>query len=384
MTETSELVRTGTETTNQFEQKMRTNDAAIDTASAGQAQLRGELDGVRSEAGSANTVLQAGATGETADRAGETARSLEAEIEDLLEESKQIEDAVTEAAEALKVGKIENERLREEIIKEITSTMKAVEAAKASPNGGGAEARQLLVQLQRKIAELTGQAADSSERTLNQLTTIASGLGGDSGTSASSAGGGGGGGGAAGGGGAGGGGGQVASSFNSVGTGGGGGGAAAGGGGGGGGGTATKPRLPQAIPPQPGSGVEINLPGGATVEAPNETAAKAVRSAITQLGVPYVWGGTARDSGLDCSGLTMTSYGEAGLDIPRTSGEQAVGAEVPSQDQLLPGDLVVWEGHVAMVIGDGQMIEAGDPVQIGPIRTENSGMPFKGFYRPTG
>jgi cell wall-associated NlpC family hydrolase len=57
---------------------------------------------------------------------------------------------------------------------------------------------------------------------------------------------------------------------------------------------------------------------------------------------------------------------------------------VPDQSQLLPGDLVVWQGHVAMVIGNGQMIEAGDPVQINPIRTSNIGMPFMGFYRPTG
>jgi cell wall-associated NlpC family hydrolase len=50
----------------------------------------------------------------------------------------------------------------------------------------------------------------------------------------------------------------------------------------------------------------------------------------------------------------------------------------------MPGDLVVWQGHVAMAIGNGQMIEAGDPVQISKIRTSNIGMPFLGFYRPTG
>jgi cell wall-associated NlpC family hydrolase len=145
-----------------------------------------------------------------------------------------------------------------------------------------------------------------------------------------------------------------------------------------------KPRLPVAVPPQPGTGVDINLPDGSTVKAPNETAAKAVRSAISQLGVPYVWGGTARGQGLDCSGLTMTSYGEAGLTIPRTAATQTIGAEVPSQADLLPGDLVVWSGHVAMVIGNGQIIEAGDPVQIRPIRTTNAGQSFIGFYRPTG
>lgn len=165
---------------------------------------------------------------------------------------------------------------------------------------------------------------------------------------------------------------------------GGGGGGGHGGGGGGGGGTAVGPRLPVAIPPQPGTGVGVNLPDGSSAEAPNETAAQAVRNAMTALGTPYVWGASNPPSGTDCSGLTSWAYGNAGLQLPRHSSAQAIGASVPDQSQLLPGDLVVWSGHVAMVVGNGQMIEAGDPVQINPIRTSNIGMPFLGFYRPTG
>jgi hypothetical protein len=156
------------------------------------------------------------------------------------------------------------------------------------------------------------------------------------------------------------------------------------GGGGGGGGTAVGPRLPVAIPPQPGSGVGVNLPDGSSAEAPNETAAQAVRNAMTALGTPYVWGASNPPSGTDCSGLTSWAYGNAGLQLPRHSSAQAMGASVPDQSQLLPGDLVVWSGHVAMVVGNGQMIEAGDPVQISHIRTSNIGMAFMGFYRPTG
>ena len=162
--------------------------------------------------------------------------------------------------------------------------------------------------------------------------------------------------------------------------GGGGGGSGSGGGGGGGG---SGPRLPVAIPPQPGEGVGVNLPDGSSAEAPNETAAKAVRNALSALGTPYVWGGANPPQGTDCSGLTQWAYGGAGFDIPRPASSQAMGASVPP-DQLLPGDLVVWDGHVAMVIGNGQMVEAGDPVQVQPIRTTNSGMSFYGFYRPTG
>ncbi|MGI5504620.1 C40 family peptidase [Lentzea sp. CA-135723] len=171
------------------------------------------------------------------------------------------------------------------------------------------------------------------------------------------------------------------------GSGGGGGGGSGGGGGGGsgggGGGGGSGPRLPVAIPPQPGEGVGVNLPDGSSAEAPNETAAKAVRNALSALGTPYVWGGANPPQGTDCSGLTQWAYGGAGFDIPRPASSQAMGASVPP-GEVLPGDLVVWDGHVAMIIGNGQMVEAGDPVQVQPIRTTNSGMSFYGFYRPTG
>ena len=130
-------------------------------------------------------------------------------------------------------------------------------------------------------------------------------------------------------------------------------------------------------------GVQVELPDGSTAMAPNETAASAVRAALSQQGVPYSWGGTTPGQGLDCSGLTQWAYGEAGMDLPRTAQEQSVGMPV-GQGELMPGDLAVWDGHVAMVIGDGKMVEAGNPVQVSSVRTTNLDMGFKGFYRPTG
>lgn len=123
--------------------------------------------------------------------------------------------------------------------------------------------------------------------------------------------------------------------------------------------------------------------GDAVAGAPTEAAAKAVAAAKTQLGTPYVWGGTTPGQGFDCSGFVQWAYGQAGVELPRLADQQAVGPQIP-MDQVQPGDLAVWDGHVAMVIEDGQMIEAGDPVGISPIRTENIGMGFHGFYRPTG
>lgn len=131
-----------------------------------------------------------------------------------------------------------------------------------------------------------------------------------------------------------------------------------------------------------GKGVQLFLPDGSTSQAPNAAAAEAVRKALSQVGVPYEWGGTKPGVGLDCSGLTQWAYGQSGVDIPRLAQEQGVGVKV-DQGSVMPGDLAVWDGHVAMVIGNSMMVEAGDPVQISPIRTTNAGQGFHGFYRPT-
>ncbi|MCH1952053.1 NlpC/P60 family protein [Enterocloster sp. OA13] len=76
------------------------------------------------------------------------------------------------------------------------------------------------------------------------------------------------------------------------------------------------------------------------------------------VGNPYVWGGTSLTSGADCSGFTQSVYRHFGVDIPRTSAEQAwFGKEIPYED-MEPGDLVCYSGHVAMYIGNGQIVHA--------------------------
>ena len=147
------------------------------------------------------------------------------------------------------------------------------------------------------------------------------------------------------------------------------------------------PNVGTAPPVKFGTGVKIDLPNGlGSVEAPNAKAAGAVREALTQLGVPYVWGGETAGRGFDCSGLTQWAYGKEGINLPHDAAAQNIGQRV-AQANLAPGDLAVWDGHVAMYIGNGQMIEAphtGDVVHIVPLRTTNAGDAFEGFFRPSG
>lgn len=94
-----------------------------------------------------------------------------------------------------------------------------------------------------------------------------------------------------------------------------------------------------------------------------------VAAAYTQIGVPYVWGGTTPYKALDCSGLVQYCYRQAGIYIPRTSSAMAASGTTVYDPQ--PGDICWTPGHVAIYIGNGQMIEAqqsGVPVKVSRVR----------------
>ncbi len=94
--------------------------------------------------------------------------------------------------------------------------------------------------------------------------------------------------------------------------------------------------------------------------APNGGAQAAVDAALSQLGKPYQWGASGPDS-YDCSGLTSWAWAHAGVALPHNSGMQyAATPRVPEGDWQ-PGDLLFFGDpihHVAMYIGNGQMVEA--------------------------
>jgi cell wall-associated NlpC family hydrolase len=100
------------------------------------------------------------------------------------------------------------------------------------------------------------------------------------------------------------------------------------------------------------------VPSG--VVAPSGAAQVAVDTALAQVGDAYVWGAGGPDA-FDCSGLTQYAYSAAGVSLPHSSRSQStMGTPVPVGD-LQPGDLLFYyspTSHVAMYIGNGQMVHA--------------------------
>lgn len=81
-----------------------------------------------------------------------------------------------------------------------------------------------------------------------------------------------------------------------------------------------------------------------------------VAAAYSQLGVPYVWGGSTPGKGLDCSGLTQYCYRQAGIRISHYTEDQKSELRQIPISQARPGDILYRHGHVAIYIGDDRYI----------------------------
>jgi len=121
---------------------------------------------------------------------------------------------------------------------------------------------------------------------------------------------------------------------------------------------------------------------------PAGAAGAAVSAALSKRGAPYVYG-AAGPNQFDCSGLTMWSYAQGGVKLPRTAQAQmGVGSSV-GYGQWQPGDLLFYGTasnihHVSMYVGNGNVIHAsteGVPVKVVPV--SQSGSDYYASRRPT-
>ena len=76
------------------------------------------------------------------------------------------------------------------------------------------------------------------------------------------------------------------------------------------------------------------------------------------VGNPYVWGGTNLNTGADCSGFVKSVYKSFGYNLPRSSSSQRRAGRKVSYKKKQPGDLICYNGHVAIYIGNGKIVHA--------------------------
>ena len=110
--------------------------------------------------------------------------------------------------------------------------------------------------------------------------------------------------------------------------------------------------------------------------------------AVQFVGNPYVYGGTNLTEGTDCSGFTQSVYSNFGVNIARDSSSQInSGANIGTNiEDALPGDLLCFNGHVGIYIGNGQMVHAANPkrgIVINDVNYDKD-KTLKAIVRPTG
>ena len=94
------------------------------------------------------------------------------------------------------------------------------------------------------------------------------------------------------------------------------------------------------------------LPGGSV------TGQAVIDYACQFIGNPYVWGGTSLTDGADCSGFVQSVYAHFGVSLPRTTYEMVNSGYAVSYAEALPGDLILYDGHVGLYMGDGTIVNA--------------------------
>ena len=120
--------------------------------------------------------------------------------------------------------------------------------------------------------------------------------------------------------------------------------------------------------------ISQKLPTASSIKELNEsssdgssrTGSSLVQYALQFVGNRYVWGGTSLTNGVDCSGFTMQVYAHYGISLPHHAASQPGYGTRVSSSEAKPGDLFFYSNgdginHVAIYIGNGQVVHASNP-----------------------
>ena len=120
--------------------------------------------------------------------------------------------------------------------------------------------------------------------------------------------------------------------------------------------------------PSTGSPSNTSKPGNASAGQ------KIANKGCEYIGNPYVYGGNSLTNGIDCSGFVQQIHAKFGISTPRNSTSLRYGGKAVAVSDMMPGDVVCYEGHVAIYIGGGQIVHASNskPYPAGGIKTSNA------------
>lgn len=104
-----------------------------------------------------------------------------------------------------------------------------------------------------------------------------------------------------------------------------------------------------------------SAPATYSVGSGSEEGVAVAEYALQFVGNPYVYGGTSLTNGADCSGFVMSVYANFGVSLPHSSAaDRSQGYAVDGLENAQPGDLICYSGHVALYIGNGQIVHASN------------------------
>ena len=122
------------------------------------------------------------------------------------------------------------------------------------------------------------------------------------------------------------------------------------------------------------------------------TADRVIKTAFTQIGRRYRYGGSSPETGFDCQGFVMWTFGQNGVKLPRSSGEQLGHGQHVGRDDLRPGDIVIFRQsigsargtHSGIYLGNGKYIHSprtGDSIRVDNAFDDNHGARYLGARR---